>query len=170
MNEDLNPKLPSDPPQDALAKALDELMEGRSSFAEAAREDMASVPGAEGGCPEPGEWLVLVSGKARPDDAAETTKVDALLAHAALCRTCAERLRLLSVDASPQEIAEVGKLASASRDWQDNFAAELARTPRQNHHWLPRKRVSQFYIWAGAGLAASLLIGAVLTEWWQRAN
>jgi tetratricopeptide (TPR) repeat protein len=177
MNEDLNPKRPSDPPaesgaEDSLARALDELMEGRVSFAEPRRQDTPStaLPGAEGGCPESGEWSRLVSGEAGTADPAKVEKLDALMAHAALCRPCAERLRLLAADASQEETVEIGRLASATRDWQHNFAAELARTPRRRHPSEAGKRASRVYLWAGACVAASLLIGTVLIGWWQRAN
>ena len=182
MKEDLNLKRPFDPSEESraekspaeesLAKALDELMEGRSSFAAVPHHEMASatVPGAEGGCPEPGEWTRLVSGEACLSDPAEAAKLDTLMGHAALCRTCAERLRLLAADASPEETAEIGRLTSSSRDWQFNFAAELARTPRRGRYVQGGTRAPRFYLWAGAGLAASLLIGTALTEWWQRAN
>ena len=166
MNTDLNSKHPSDLPEDALAKAFEELMEGRSSLAAAPHEDLASpgMPGVAGACPELGEWSRLLSEEAHP------AEVNALLAHAALCRTCAARLRMLSADASPEEAAEVGRLASASRDWQHKLAAELARTPRHAPRRPVRLRAPRFYLWAGAGLAASLVIGVVLTGWWQHAN
>lgn len=177
MNEDLNPKRPSDSPaeseaEESLARAFDELMEGRVSSPELPHPDMASAPfpGAESSCPQLGEWSRLVSGEAGTADPAEVEKLDALMAHAALCRPCAERLRLLAADASQEETAEIGSLASASRDWQHNFAAELARTPRRRPHSEVGKRVSRVYLWAGACVAASLLIGAVLIGWWQRAN
>jgi tetratricopeptide (TPR) repeat protein len=78
----------------------------------------------------------------------------------------AERLCAASTEASPEEAAEIAGLASASRDWQHNLAVELAHTP----HRPARGKASRFYLWAGAGLAASLLFAAVLTVWWQHAN
>jgi tetratricopeptide (TPR) repeat protein len=77
---------------------------------------------------------------------------------------------MLSADASPEETAEVGNLASSSREWQHKLAVELARTSRQIENRQARKRTVRLYLWAGAGLAASLAIAAVLTLWWQRAN
>jgi len=166
MNNNLNSEHPSDLPEDALAKAFEKLTEGRSSLAKAPHEDPASprMPGAEGCCPKLDEWPRLLGEEARP------AEVNALLAHAALCRTCAARLRMLAADASPEEAAEVGRLASASRDWQHNLAAELARTPRHAQHRPARQWAPRFYLWAGAGLAASLVIGVALTGWWQHAN
>jgi tetratricopeptide (TPR) repeat protein len=166
MSKDHNPQYPSDPPDDALAKAFEELMEGRWSMAERRHEDPASpqMLGVEVGCPELGEWPQLLSEEARP------AQVNALLAHAALCRTCAARLRMLAADASPEEAAEVGRLASASRDWQHNLAAELARTPRRAQIRPIRRQAPLFYVWAGAGLAASLVMGVALAGWWQHAN
>jgi len=78
----------------------------------------------------------------------------------------AERLCAASTEASPEEAAEVAGLASASRDWQHNLAVQLACTP----HRTARGMASRFYLWAGAGLAASLLFAAVLTVYWQHAN
>jgi tetratricopeptide (TPR) repeat protein len=166
MNTDHNPRYPSDLPDDALAKALEELMEGRWSMAERLHDDLASprMLGVEGDCPELGEWPQLLSEEARP------AQVNALLAHAALCRTCAARLRMLAADATPEEAAEVGRLASASRDWQHNLAAELARTPRRAQIRPIRQQAPQFYLWAGVGLAASLVMGVALAGWWQHAN
>jgi len=46
------------------------------------------------------------------------------------------------------------------------LAVELARTS----HYQERKRETWRYLWAGAGLAATLAIAAVLIIWWQRAN
>src|SRR5271165_6121541 len=132
-NEDQNPERPSKPSEDALSRALEELMEGRSSRAEAPLEDEAGAPtpGSEDGCPEPEEWLMLLSGEARPE---EEKKAAALLAHAAECSNCSARLRMLSAEASEEEAAEVGKLASSTRDWQHKLAVELAHTPHQTAH------------------------------------
>jgi len=158
MKDDLTSN-PASQSEDALARALDEVMEGRAFRGGASRADDASLP-PEGDCPEPGEWLRILSGEARPAD------VDGLLAHAAVCRACAARLRMLSADASADETAEVGHLASQSSEWQRKLAAELARSP-QGH---ARQRASRLYLWAGAGLAALLAITAVLALWWQRVN
>jgi tetratricopeptide (TPR) repeat protein len=174
MSDDLNPDRPQKLPEDALAKAFEELIEGRSTRAESPREDAQGVPpaGTPSPCPELGAWPELLSGEAPPAETANpanAAKLDALLAHAAQCPTCAERLRILSADASPEEAAEVRELASASRDWQRNLAARLARTPHRTHD-RGRKGARHFYLWAGAGLAALLILAAALAVRWYLAN
>jgi tetratricopeptide (TPR) repeat protein len=158
MKDDLTSN-PANHPEDVLAKALEEMIDGRTFRGMASPANNASVL-LEGVCPEPGEWPRLLSGEVRPANA------DALLAHAAVCRACAARLRMLSADASPEETAEVGNLASGSREWQHKLAVELARTP----HRQTGKRPARLYLWVGAGLAATLAITAVLAIWWQRTN
>jgi CHAT domain-containing protein/uncharacterized protein YciU (UPF0263 family) len=103
-------------------------------------------------------WQRLIS------EEASETEVDALLAHAAACLACAARLRMVSADPSPEEAAEVGRLAAASAEWQRQMAIRLART-----RYKPA-RATAWYVWAGAGLAATLAIAVGLTAWWQRAN
>jgi CHAT domain-containing protein/tetratricopeptide (TPR) repeat protein len=167
MSEELNPVRPTDRSDDALARALRELVEGQPARAETPAANGAGA-GTSRGCPEPGEWLRLAGADAPPADAAAIAQQDAMLAHAALCRACAERLRLslrlLREEVSPEESEEVGKLASSSRAWQHQLAVELARTPRRP----ARNRTRRLYLWAGAGLAASLAIAAVTTVAWQR--
>jgi tetratricopeptide (TPR) repeat protein len=92
-----------------------------------------------------------------------------MLAHAAQCSPCAQRLRILIADASPEETAEIAALSSASSDWQRKLAAQLARTPHRTDVQ-GRKWVQHIYLWAGAGMAASLLLAAGLTGWWRLAN
>ncbi|MGB7549726.1 MAG: CHAT domain-containing protein [Terracidiphilus sp.] len=122
----------------------------------------SSLPGA-GACPEPGEWLRLANG--------ETPAVggDALLAHAAVCAHCLARLRqsrhLLSADASPEESAELGQLASASAEWRHRLAVELAHTPSKARTWF-----SGPLLWASASLAAVLLIVSGSVIWWRYEN
>ena len=158
MNEDVITN-PANHREDALAKAFEEVIDGRAFRGVSSQSGEASLP-LKGACPEPDEWPRILSGEAR------AAEVDALLAHAATCRACAARLRMLSADALPEETAEVVKLASISREWQHKLAVELARTP----HRQTRKRAVRLYLWAGAGLAATLAIAAVLTLWWQRVN
>jgi tetratricopeptide (TPR) repeat protein len=177
MNNDSNPKRPSDSSADPLARALEELMENRLSQGLAPEWTETSAPsGAK--CPKPDEWLALLSGVGLTDNA----KVDALLAHAAECGKCAAHLRMLTAEPSDEEVAELAGLVSASPEWQNKLAAELARTPRQQLGpikmgltklgpvRIDRLRASKAYLWAGSGLAATLLIGAVTFFWWQRAN
>jgi hypothetical protein len=73
---------------------------------------------------------------------------------------------LAAPDALPEETAEIAAFASASHKWQSRLAAELAATP----HRAARAKVLNWYLWAGAGLAASLTLAAGLTLWWQHAH
>ncbi len=162
MTENLNPDRPVELPEDALAEALEELLEGRTNEAERRHEDQASgsAPDPETGCPEPGEWSRLLCGKPRP------AEVDKLLAHAAECRACAAEMRLLTAEASPEEIAELRAMASATGEWQQRVAAKLARTS----HFPAQGGSMRAYLWAGAGLAASLLLAILASAWWQHLN
>ncbi len=162
MSERSNPNPPAVQPENALAKAFEELMEERLWQTEARRAERPSGPaiGPVESCPEPDEWLGLLSGEAR------SAEVDKLLAHAALCSECAPQLRMLSAETTAEETAEAVRLASASRDWQRNLAVRLARTP----HRATVRRATRFYVWAGAGMAASLVLASFLALWWQRVN
>ena len=164
-SDDQNTKRPSDPSENALARALEELMEAGSSRASGPHWDRSreSVAGA---CPEPREWLLL----GEEADPAETAKLDTLLSHAAQCGKCATYLKMLTAEATEEEAAEMSSLAPASRNWQHELAVELARTPRQGFSQPVRMRPSRFYLWSSMGLAASLAIAAVSFSWWQRAN
>jgi tetratricopeptide (TPR) repeat protein len=167
MNENLNPDRPVGVPEDALAKALEELMDGRTNQAGGRHQDQVrgSAPGPEAGCPEPGEWPRLLCGKPRP------AEVDKLLAHAAECRACATEMRLLAAEASLEEIAELNRMASATGEWQQKLAAKLARTPHfPAPHLLVLRRPMSAYLWAGAALAASLLVAILASAWWQHLN
>ncbi len=53
-------------------------------------------------CPEPGEWAVLLGGET---GAADFERAGELLAHAARCRPCAQRLKMLAADESAEETA-----------------------------------------------------------------
>jgi tetratricopeptide (TPR) repeat protein len=84
-------------------------------------------------------------------------------------------LRTLSGDASPEEAAVVESLASASRDRHSRLAVELARTPyrrldRAGSPDAEMKRARRLYLWAGAGLAASLILAVALIGWWRLAH
>jgi tetratricopeptide (TPR) repeat protein len=180
MNEDFNPGTVSENPPgdsgDRLASALEELIQGRRSGAGApfpepmgpkANPDHEKEGGpsetAGGPCPELGDWAVLLGEEQRPQEGAS---VDALLAHAAACRACAGRLRALSADLTPEESAALARLGCATAEVQRKMAVELARTPRQSG---PR-RAPPLYVWAGAGLAASLLIAVGITSYWRQSN
>jgi CHAT domain-containing protein len=114
-------------------------------------------------CPEPGSWALLLGDEVGP---AEQPGMNRLLAHAAACGPCAQRLRILAAASSPAETAELAYLASSGPSAQDRLAAALARTPHQPAH----KAAVRVYLGMGAGLAASLLIALGLTTWWRLAN
>jgi predicted Zn-dependent protease len=173
MNDDFKPgQAPENPPGstgEGLSGALEELIQGRlARDGQPAPEAINRVgigPEAAGElCPDPGEWALLLAGE--PTRLAETAKVNALLAHAAGCEVCAERLLTLSADVTPEESAFLAGLASASPEGQRKLAAELARTPR----FTGAKALPRFYVWLGAGMAASLLISVGLVSWWQLEN
>ena len=168
MIDDLNPKHLSDSQADPLAGALEELMGNRTSQIPAPEWMRRGAPDG-GQCPKPDEWLPLLGGEA---GLADNAKVDALLAHAAECGKCAAHLRMLTAEPSEEETAQLAGLLSTSSGWQRKLASELARTPRQTIRpmEISRLKASRIYLWAGSGLAASLLIGAVTFFWWQRAN
>jgi tetratricopeptide (TPR) repeat protein len=178
-SDNQTPKHPSDPSGDALSKALDELMEAGSSST-AGRNRERSVAPDQSGCPKPDEWFPLFAGGGGTSAAA---MVDALLAHAAQCFTCASRLRILTASETEEEEAELRKLAPATSDWQHVLASQLARTPLLDLglkdsgrvgsgrvERFGRPRASRLYLWAGSGIAATLAIAAVTLFWWQRAN
>jgi tetratricopeptide (TPR) repeat protein len=182
MNEDFKPgHVPENPSGDAgnrLASALEELIQGRLSrngdlAPEPIERERIGPQAAEEACPAPGELARLLNDEPRP---AEVAKVNALLAHAAGCEVCAERLRALPADLSPEESAFLAGLASGSDEGRRKLAAELARTPRLSSSRrtprlrLPRPYLPRLYLWTGAGLAASLLISVGLVSWWRMAN
>jgi tetratricopeptide (TPR) repeat protein len=105
----MNPEQPQDRNEDALAKALENLIAGRSS------------------------------------------------------------LDGISAEASEGEAADVAGLSSASADWQRKLAVRLAATPRRTMQLAPR-RTQRFYLWAGAGAAAALLLAAGVAGWWSIHN
>jgi len=150
----------------ALARVLDELMAGKDSPSESASGGGRGMDPstAERRCPEPGRFFRMASGQT---PSAETEE---LLAHAAGCAQCAARmresLRPLDAEASPEEAAAVAEMESASADWQHSFAAQLARTPRQSLGM----KTPRIYLWAGAGLAASLALAAGLGLLWRQAH
>lgn len=143
--------------ESVLARSLQELAAAAPSGWDAA------MPSA-GACPEAGEWLRLV------DNAASLAEVDALLEHAALCSSCAGRLRLatgaLSGSSSPEELAALNEVATASSEWQGRLAGRLASTPVRAHRGSAGRR----FFWIGAGIAAAVLFAAGLAMMWQRQN
>jgi len=149
---------------EALQAELERLIQARDIGGNVAPD--ASVPiGASGmaaaGCPVL-EELALLLGSESGDDG----RVNSLLAHAADCPACAEKLRRLVADITPEEQALLDGLACSSSKGRETIAAEMAGTPRV----VSPRRVNRFYLWMGAGLAASLLIGAGLVGWWRVAT
>jgi len=175
MKDDLNPdetkrrpdSQPAPAPEDGQAEGLQTLLEELSSGGVLPLpEGTGTSPASDlGPCPAPGAWLRLAGAELEPVDPSEA---NALQAHAALCGACAARLRqclrLLEEKPSAEESAEMAKLASASPQWQSRMAAKLARTPAGGS----RGKVLNWYVWAGAGLAVSLLLVAGLSFWWQQ--
>jgi len=171
MSEDSNPNRLPGAPDDALAQTLEELIAGRSTrrvprvpVGTADRTGASPASTSAAACPEPYQWLRLTGGET------SGAAADALLAHAVTCIGCAARLRMslrpLAEEASPVEAAELAGLASSSPQWQRRLAGELARTA----HRPIRTFRSKLFLWAGAALAASLVLAAALTLWWQHAN
>jgi tetratricopeptide (TPR) repeat protein len=148
-----------------LSRALEELLAASSRRESAQLGDSTGfLPGRAGECPEPGEWLCLASGET------SVGETDALLAHAATCAACVKQLRqsqkVLAEDASSKEIAEMAQFASSTPQWQHRLAVELAHTP------LPevQRKKRPLFLWAGAGLAASLLLAICVLVWWRYEN
>jgi CHAT domain-containing protein/tetratricopeptide (TPR) repeat protein len=160
MNDDSNPESPTGSHDDALPRALEDFLDGWPAHPLAARTGPADLPlnGPQAPCPAPDKWPRLISQEA------SEAEVDALLAHAAACPACAARLLMVSAPPTPEETAEVGRLAAASSEWQRQMAIRLARTRYKT------PRATAWYVWAGAGLAATLAIAVGLATWWQRAN
>jgi len=176
MTENFNPKrpqgsspsqgsAPQDSSQDALAQALESLIEDGTLSGESSSR--AAVSDSKSDCPSPDEWIRLAMGDAR------SAQVASLMAHAALCRTCAAQLRqsqrLFAEEASPEESAAAAALASSSPQWQHELAFKLANTSIKN---APARRAwgktARFVLWPGAALAATLVLSVGLSFWWQR--
>jgi len=165
MNEEANPGRSTDRQADALPRAralprtLDEFLDGCSCPAVLGLPgEVAPQTEPPGPCPTLEDWLDLFDGEGREED------VDKLLAHASTCPICVAQVRLANAEPSPEEAALGNLQACASPAWQHQMAAKLARTPRK------KSQAKTWYLWAGAGLAASLAIAVVLTAWWQRVN
>ncbi len=176
MKKDSNSDRPAELPTEnypdrqrkTLAQAFEDLVRRSSAWGSVreagASDGDATQPGKLGACPDPGDWPRLVSGEVHPPNE------EALMAHAAACGECAERLRqslhLLDAEPSPEEFTEIAGLASSSSDWQRRLAAKLAGS---SHRQKPSGRARAF-VWAGAGLAAALTLAAGLTLWWQHVH
>jgi CHAT domain-containing protein/tetratricopeptide (TPR) repeat protein len=159
--------LPVGASDEELAVALRELIEehepGRQAGAPAGEPGENAAYGCSS-CPDPGDWIRLAGG----DTSAEES--EGFLAHAACCSDCARRLRLgilvHSGKVLPEEEKEIGRLASASREWQLRLACEMARKAQHRGRLAP----ARIYFWTGAGLAAALFLAGFLVFWWQRHN
>jgi tetratricopeptide (TPR) repeat protein len=167
MMKGFNPNRHSDAHQEALAATLSELIERRESAGRAKLphgDPAPGLPAASSDCPGPGEWLRLAAGETSPAEA------EGLLGHAAFCGGCAQRMRLAllvqSEEVTAEESAQLERLASNSIEGRRRLAADLASTARKPR----RSRLGISLLWAGAGVAASLLIAAPLVLWWQHAN
>ena len=89
-------------------------------------------------------------------------------------------LRTRSAEATPEEAAEIAGLASASSDWQNELAARLARTAYRSGDQAvgirlvaaraESLRARRIYLWASAGLAASLIVAVALIGWQRMTN
>ena len=148
-----HPPSPADRPEVAQLRALDELLEDPAPQGTA-------LPGrAQGDCPAPGDWVWLAIGEASQNEIVQ------LMAHAAGCPHCAARMRrglnLLSENASLEEDAAVAALLSTPGTRWRSLAAQLAATPHHGTHG----RRARIYLWAGAALAASLLLVGGLSFW-----
>ncbi len=139
----------------------------------ASLESLRSKAGAGGGggfgppreepCPEPGAWLHMAMGKSSAEEA------ETLLAHAAACSACLERLRMsqrvLAAEATEQETAEMAELEAMTPQWQHRMAVELAYTPQAKRS--TSRRTLKLLGWSGSALAASVLLAVGVALWWQ---
>lgn len=184
-----SPEKSANRPGDHLAGALEDLLQGRllgpdfprgspgNPFQAEAASPGAAAQGkqvrdaAPAPCPRPEEWILLLgegAGEGEPE------KVRVLLSHAADCRNCADRLRVLSAHLSPEESTLLARLDCSSVEGQRELAAKLAATPRLQRAQpitgqTALRRANRNYLWAGAALAASLLIVVGLSAWWRTA-
>ena len=162
MKDELKAERPSGSLEGGLERALEELLAGHRAqrAGTTAGHENPTVESNATACPHADAWLRLLhAGGASAD-------VDAALAHVAGCAFCSERARMLFREASAEESESLKEMASGTAAWQKEVAGELARTPIET----TGKRGQRWYVWAGSGLAAMLLIGAVLTFWWRFAN
>jgi tetratricopeptide (TPR) repeat protein len=170
MKNDFNPDRPVEHfpncSDDALARAWEELIDGptsqRDSFVGGSAETV--LVGRSEMCPEAGEWLSIVCGQV----SAELR--DGLLAHAARCYQCAERLRqgmqLLSSETTVEEAQFLAQMEASTPVWRHKMAVELANTPyTQKRRWF-----SGPPLWAGVALAASLTLAVGIAIHWQHEN
>ncbi|HVC46300.1 MAG TPA: hypothetical protein VND90_03550 [Terracidiphilus sp.] len=115
-------------------------------------------------CPDPGAWLRLVLNDL-PEGEAEK-----LLAHAAMCANCLQRLRqsrqTLAAEDSAEDSVDPKDFESSSPNWQRTFAARLADTPRKG----AARKIPPLAWWLASGLAATLLLAFAFNTWYARRN
>jgi tetratricopeptide (TPR) repeat protein len=157
-------------------------MERRESRKAEVGSGSAGLSGVEGigagekieNCPGVADWGLLFGEDQGAMDGGYGS-VDGLLAHAAGCAVCAERLLVFSRDLSADETALISQLNTASAAGQDELARRLAETPRASAANVIRMKAgvrgaSRHYLWSGTGMAAALLIGLGLLVWWRVVN
>jgi hypothetical protein len=185
MIEDSNPTPQKDPiavdAEKALATALEDLV-SNAPFRKIALQDQAggfTSPGA-GPCPDVSDWLRFaaddlasnaLSGQELPGGKFTPSKRQQILAHAALCTGCLNRLResqrVLLEETTSGEQASLQELASTTPQWQHRLAAELAQTP----HGTGRAQHPFRFAWSfGAGLAAALILSSIGMLWWRNTS
>lgn len=157
----------------ALSSSGDWLRDTLDDLSKSLRPGGLAEPGEQAGkvtmvgpdsCPDPGAWLRLAL-KDLPADESEK-----LLAHAAMCANCLQRLRqsrqMLSAEASAEDSVDPKDFESSSPNWQRKFAARLADTPRKSA--VPR--IPRLAWWITACAAAALLLGYAVSGWQARHN
>jgi CHAT domain-containing protein len=122
-------------------------------------------------CPSPEGYLTLALGEA------EKLHAEYLLAHAAACDACGNRLAtslaVLEGNPSLEEAAAISKVG-ASGEWTQEMARRLAATRPSKRtsfrHPFLRPKLNSVGGWAYAGVAALLIAGAALAVWQRQTN
>lgn len=149
---------------DWLRRTLDDLSDSLrpGGFAEPGEPAGRVTMVGPDSCPDPGSWLRLAV-KDLPEDESEK-----LLAHAAMCANCLQRLRqsreMISAEASAEDSVDPKDFESSSPNWQRKFAARLADTPRKS----AALKVPAIVWGLAAGLAATLLVAFAFNSWYAR--
>jgi tetratricopeptide (TPR) repeat protein len=151
---------------DWLRQTLDELSTSLrpGGFAEPGEPSGRVTMVGPDSCPDPGAWLHLAL-KDLPADESEK-----LLAHAAMCANCLQRLRqsreMVSAEASAEDSVDPKDFESSSPHWQRKFAARLADTPRKS----AAHKIPPIAWWLASGLAATLLVAFAFNTWYAQRN
>jgi len=121
-----------------------------------------SIRDRDENCAGPGDWMRLLCGDVSPAEA------EILLAHASQCADCSAQLRtcrkIVEEDATDDEASQIARLSSASPEWSHRLARKLAQTP----HKSASGKFPRMYLWAGLGLAASVLLSVGVALRWHR--